>query len=241
MKTIWLPKKLGEEEVIERNEIIITDEEKYLEIINMLKDYREYIASKRTEGDEKYLEMSVEEIHRAGLQLIYQNGNLGIYDRDYDYPYYGPELIAYLKNPKAKLLVFMESLKAIANEETCDLGSLIDSHPLEYVEKIFNLLQKAGVTSEEAIELLKELSPQIVLFSTDVLNCIDFVQVESIDINELKEKIKYCEEMIKITISYKKRVELEKICSEYRKVLLQVEIARRNMEVLTLAKKINKL
>lgn len=242
MRTIWLPKDLERKEIIEKNEIIITDENRYLEIMNLLKDYRNYIASKRKEGSEKYLEMSIEEIHRAGLQLIYENGNLGIYDRDYDYPYYGPELIAYLNNPRANLLVFMENLKSTTKDELpLGLKSLVDLHPLEYVEKIFDLSQIARITNEETIQLLEELSPQITLFSTEVLNCIDFVQVESIDVNELKEKIEWCEKAIESSRDYINKNELKRLCSEYKKILFQVELAHGNMEVLTLARKINKL
>ena len=233
---IYFPGK--ENDVIERNEIVIVDERKYLEILKKLKDYSKYIPSESVKGSKKFLHMSPEEISRGGWYHIeYVNGNALIYDNDDEYPFVS-QLMGKLINPRANLLVFMQNLKS-NNDLSCNLSSIIDNHPLEFVDKIFNL-SKDSLGLDETRNIIEELSPQISLFSNEVLNCIDFVQFESININEIKEKIEWCKNALDVESDYCKKIEIQKLCYEYANLLFQAEIAQKNMDVLKLSKNINK-
>lgn len=243
MKTIILENTTNNSDSLSKKEIVIIDEEKYNKIIEELKDYTKYKIDKNYPETMNILNMSQEEFRRTGYHIEYKNGDLYIYDYSwtYDYPYPAPSLVGHLINPRANLLVFMQELKSSENHDVpLNLKSLIDTNSLEYVNKIYEIAKNAGLSKQEIIEILNELSPQISLFSTDVLDCIKLIDVESVSIEKLKEKIEWCEKVIDSTRNYKKREELENLCKEYRNILYQVDVALGNREVITLSRRINK-
>lgn len=228
-----------------KNEVVVKDLKKYSEILRKLRDHRNAVPAKNSLYGSDFQNMSPEDILKEGYEIKYEGNYINIY-KDVC-TYYGMEehLEDSFYNSKGEILKLLEGLKPADNlylkevDHYIKLSSLLDSHSIDFIDKIFNILKESKLSKEEQKGLLLELSENIIYFATEILSCIELVPLEIINIEQLNKECEMYSDM------YYNESDPD-LCKEYSDEMYKRNIIlsslydmESNHQIFTLAKKIN--
>ena len=261
MVNIWLPKSNedgNKTEIITRNVLYVTDENKYKDLMKRLDNFKEYINPKTAQ---KFKEENdfIKELGCKGRYSYYRvdDGVEISYQDDIDL-YWGesPTVKAHYINPLATLRRLVDLPNSSNNSNTDCI--YINSREKDFILKellsgsnysfdyIILKLKQEKISQEEARQFLNLLSDNFRYFVTEGIDCLDFKVCEEYNTREITTSMPIIEREIAVynklnnDIAKEHRDLLMRELEFYKRVLIQANNARRNQEVLTLAKKLKR-
>lgn len=246
MKSIWLP---GREEfdsngvlkedikIVGRNEAVIINPHGLSEIVKELKDYRNFVLTHGYENEWNRIKMNYEKELGKGYYSEKQVNKLIIWKEVSTYHGREDEEEFILVNPYPNMLDLI-----IGNEkENFNMKNLVGSCINMNLEYFLEVLEGAEKTGVDVRPILMATMPEITKFSSEILDCIEFVEVETRNIIEFRKQLNELEEKCYRCRKKQRREELQGLYHTMYHEFSSMSEAKTNHRVLSLVKRIEKI
>jgi hypothetical protein len=222
---IWFSK--NDDSVIAQGKIVVTDQKKYCEIISELKDINTYVdcGSILRRGG---LSRNYTEYISSGAN-IYEN-NVATSEHNFSH------WLRRFKNPRAEVLTLISAdltsdINLLNLFATLDFGDSTEKRieRFNYAKKFIIQLENSCLDSVTLQQILKQMWPNFGFYATEVLKCTDVEFGHEYNIEDL-QRIVVVAKKLGVNPS-----------SEVENILSNVDLAKTNGKVLSLAKRVHKL